>query len=110
RIGHRPRDPHLVDVDPALPVVQLANVEVMGLAIESLDPLPAEEDVACGLHETLAGHHPLAMVAVLALAQKSLEDRLLGLLDLEDERIVIVAPHEEDDVAAGPHAADPDDL
>ena len=40
----------------------------------------------------------------------ALEDRGLGLLHLEDERVGFVAPDEQEDVAAGPDAPDADDL
>ncbi len=44
-----------------------------GHAVEPLDPLPAQEDVRRRLHQTLARHHSLAVMRVLALAQKSFE-------------------------------------
>ncbi len=48
-----------------LPVPQLADVEVVGLAVEpGLGALPAEEDVAGCLHQPLADDHPLALVGV----------------------------------------------
>ncbi len=82
-----------VDVDGELPVPELADVEVAGLPVEpGLGPLPAQEDVAGGLHEPLAGHDPLALVGVLAGAHVPAEHRLRGLLDLEEQRVVSSRP------------------
>ena len=54
---------HAVDVDRALPVAQLAPVEVVRRAVEAVvDALPAEEDVAGGLDGALADDDPLAGV------------------------------------------------
>ena len=50
------------------------------------------------------------MVLVGALAEVRLEDRLLGLLELEDERVAMVPPEQEGDPGARPDAADADDL
>ena len=72
--------------------------------------MPAEEDVAGGLHQPLADDDPLARVAVLAARLEPLQHRGLGLLRLQDERVVDVATDEQDDPAAGADAADPDDL
>ena len=58
---------HGVDVGGALPVAQLAHVEVADLAVDAGDSLPAEEDVAGRLHQPLAGDHSLPVVGVLAL-------------------------------------------
>jgi hypothetical protein len=52
----------------------------------------------------------MAVVAELARVEERLEDRRLGLLDLEDERIVIVASEEQRDPAAGADRADTDGL
>ena len=62
-----PRGSHLLDFRRALPVLQLASVEVARLAVEpGLDVQPAEEDVAAGLHQALAGDDALAVVGELA--------------------------------------------
>jgi len=56
-----------LDVDGVLPVPQLADVVVMSGAVRAgFGALPAQEDVAAGLHQPLAGDHPLAHVRVLA--------------------------------------------
>ena len=72
--------------------------------------LPAEEDVARRLHQPLAGDDALAAVAVLALADESLQHRRLRLLDLQEQRVFVVDAEEERDPGAGADAADPDDL
>ena len=66
-----PVDPHAarhqgLDVDRVFPVPQLADIEVALLPVQAgLGPLPAQEDVAGGLHQPLARDHPLAHVGVL---------------------------------------------
>src|SRR4029077_8773118 len=94
-----------VDVRAALPVMELAHVVVAGYAVEALDALPAQEDVRCRLHQPLTRHHALAVVRVGARAEETLEHRGLRLLDLQEQRVVIVAADEQHDVAAGPDAA-----
>ena len=49
-------------------------------------------------------------VRVVARAQEALEHRRLGLLDLEEQRVVVVAADQQHDVAAGADAADADHL
>src|SRR5262245_45583690 len=83
RVGHRAVGHHPVRIDRALPVPQLADVEVAPLPIVvAVDPLPAEQDVAHRLHDPLAGDDPLALVGEGALAQEAFEDRRLRLLHL----------------------------
>ena len=72
-------------------------------------PGPAEEAVRERLHDPLAGHDPLALVAMAAAADVRRQDRFAGLLDLEDERTA-GRSDEHRHVAARPDAADPDDL
>ena len=64
----RPDGRHRLDVGRALPVPQLAHVEVAALAVEPVDALPAEEDVAGRLHQPLALDDALAVVVVRRLA------------------------------------------
>jgi hypothetical protein len=45
---------------------------------------PAEKDVACGLHDTLARHHPEALMRIAALATRRLQHRPARFLDLSD--------------------------
>ena len=99
------------DGERALPVLELADVEVALLAVEAgADVLPAEEDVARRLHQALTGDDALAAVAVLALADEPLEHRRLRLLDLQEQRVLVVDAEEERDPGAGADAADADDL
>ena len=101
---------HGVHVRAALPVLELAHVVVAGHAVQPLDALPAQEDVGRRLHQALPGHHPLAMVGVCARAQEPLEHRRLRLLDLQEQRVVVVAAEQQHDVAAGADAAHAHDL
>src|SRR3954447_23008757 len=55
-----------------LPVPELADVEVAALAIDAGRPEPAEEYVACRLHEALALDHTLALVGEFALVRERL--------------------------------------
>ena len=70
----------------------------------------AEHDVARCLGEALAFDDALAVVCELALAEEPLEHRRFCLLELEEERIVVVAAEQEHDVRPGADAADADDL
>ena len=106
----RPRV-HGVDIGRGLPVPQLAHVVVVLPAVDALlDALPAEEDVAGGLHQPLPLDHALTVVRELALGEVGLEDRRLGFLDLQEERVVVVAADQEGYPRARADAADPDDL
>ena len=71
---------------------------------------PAEEDVTGGLHEALALDDPAAVVVVLAGPDERLEHGRIGLLELEEEHVVVVAPLEQDEVTTGADTADADDL
>ena len=102
---------HLLDFRGSLPVLELAPVEVAVLAVDAgLDVQPAEEDVAGGLHQPLAGDHPLTVVLELARAEELLEHRCLGLLQLQEQRILAVAAEQQRDPGAGADAAHADDL
>ena len=71
---------------------------------------PAEHDVARRLEEALALDDPLAVVGEPAPPGVRLEHRRLGLLDLEEQRVGVVASEHQRDPAPGADAADPDDL
>ena len=73
-------------------------------------PGPAQEDVAGRLQHPLAVHHPLALVLVAALGQGAFQDRPGRLLDLQEQRVVLVAALEQGDEAPGADAAHPDHL
>src|SRR4051794_40122129 len=98
-----------LDLDGALPVAQLADVEVPVPAVDPDRVDPAEEDVADGLHQPLSDHDALPAVAVLARADELLEHRGPGLLRLQEERAAVVLEH-QDHPRARAHAADTDDL
>src|SRR5205814_4353277 len=67
---------HLLDHGRALPVLQLAHVEVTLQSIEACrDAQPAEEDVARRLHQPLPRDDALAVVGELSGAQETVEYR-----------------------------------
>ena len=84
----------------------MAEVEVAAPG----SPGPAQEDVRGRLHRPLADDDTLALVGALSVLEVGGEDRGLGLLRLEDERVAFVATLEDDDEATGSDAADSDDL
>ena len=98
---------HRLDLDRALHVAQLAPVEVTA----DVDALgPAQEDVAGGLHHPLPSNHPLAVLLVAALGQRALQDRRGRLLDLQEQRVLLVAALEQGDEGPGADTAHPDHL
>src|SRR5579875_3558915 len=87
------------------------HIEVALLAVVALRPLPSQEDVAGLLDQALAHHHPLPLGGVRGLVPGiRAEHGLFRLLDLEEQRVCIIAAEHQDDPAAGAHAADADDL
>ena len=85
------------EVGLALHVAQLAGVVfVTGLRG------PAQEDVAGRLHQPLAGHHPVPLVAVLDRFHKWGEDGRPRLLDLQQQGVLAVAGVEQHDVQRVP--------
>ena len=71
---------------------------------------PAEEDVARGLHHSLALDHSFAGLAVAALRQVVLQHRRGRLLDLQEQRVVLVSTLQQHDERPRPDAADAHDL
>src|SRR5688500_2651126 len=71
---------------------------------------PAEEDVARCLHQPLAGNDPVPLVPVNALRKMRFQHRNLCFLDLEEQRIVLVATLELHDVVPCANASSPLDL
>ena len=69
-----------------------------------------EVDVARGLHHPLALHDSLAGLAVAALRQVVLEHRRGRLLDLQEQRVLLIATLEQHDERPRADAADADDL
>src|SRR4051812_14975835 len=97
---------HQLDQGRPLAVPELTHVEVAAHAVRRGEPDPAEQDVAGRLRQPLALDDVLAGVREGALAQERLEHGRLRLLELQDERVGVVAAEQEDDPGAGPHAAD----
>src|SRR5436190_12985255 len=110
-VEHEPAWQDGLEVERDLPVPELADVEVASLVVEAaISPHPAEEDVARRLHQPLPLDDALAVMAELALPQVRLEHGNLRLLDLEEQRVVVVAAEQQDDPRSCPDAADADDL
>ena len=109
-VGPHPVGHHRLHRRGPLPVLQLAEVEVPGRAVDALHPLPSEEDVAGCLPEPLTGDHALALVRVLVRLADVLQHGRLGLLGLQEDPVGLVAAAEQQDPRAGADAADADDL
>src|SRR3954447_12099496 len=73
-VGHQVLRPHRADVERALAVVQLADVDVSPAALDAGHPVPPQEGVAGLLHESLTGHHTLALVAERRVVEEPFED------------------------------------
>src|SRR3954471_7327259 len=82
---------HELDLRRALRVPELADVEVLRLAVDRFDPFPAEHDVRGCLHHPLASDDPLSVLREAALAEERLEHGSLRLLELEEQGIAVVA-------------------
>src|SRR5262249_58600594 len=87
------------------PVLELAHIE---LPVRRGILGPAEEQVACRLHDALALDHPLALVA-LEFWRQPLEHGWAGLLELQEQRPAVAAPLTPDG-AERADAADADHL
>ncbi len=106
-VDRQPRGLHRAHIRRALPVPQLAHVEVACLPVDPRGAQPAEHDVAGGLHQPLALHHAAAVVGELALAQERLQHRGLRLLALQEQRVLVVAAQHQHHPRARAHAAHP---
>src|SRR6516164_8636656 len=106
-VEREPERHHPLDQRGALHVAELPPVEV---ALHVQADRPAEVDIAGSLHDPLSLHHPLAVLPVPAPAHVGLQHRRRGLLDLKEQRVLRIAPLEQDDERPGPDAADADDL
>ncbi len=62
------------------------------------------------MHHPLAGNDPLAVLGEPALAQEGFEHRSLRLLELQEQRVAVVASKEKEDPGAGADASDTDHL
>jgi hypothetical protein len=99
-------DGHRVDHRAALLVLQLAHVPVPAARTDER----AEQDVRRGLEPALAGHDPGAVRGLVAGAEEPFQHGFLGLLHLQEQRIVVVRAQEERGERAQPHAAHAHDL
>ena len=86
---------HQLDERGPLRVPELAHVEVARDAVRARGADPAEQDVARRLGQALALDDAAAVVVELAAAEEGLEDRGLRLLELQDQRVVAVAPEQQ---------------
>ena len=71
---------------------------------------PAEHDVARGLHQALAFDDALPGVGEPTRAQVRLEHGRPGLLELEEQRVLVIVAEHEQDPRARADAADADHL
>ena len=109
-VGVEPRFGDSREIDRRLPVPELADVEIVLVAVEALASLPAEEDVGRRVGDSLAANDPFRVVGILARSQIGLEDRGLRLLRLQHQGILAAATNEEKDRSPSPDTADADDL
>src|SRR5919112_4903914 len=77
---------HGLDLRRALHVLELAPVEVASFRATE----PAEEDIARGLHQPLAGHDAMTVVLVGTRRNVALQYRGPRLFDLEEQGIIPV--------------------
>src|SRR5712692_4691139 len=94
-----------LDTHGYLHIPQLANIEVDGS-----EPRPPEKDIAGRLHEILSADYSLGVVEIGTRPEVGLENRCLSLLDLQEERVTILTPHEQGDVTTRTHAPHTDDF
>ena len=94
-----------VQVHAGLHVAQLANV-----VVATADARPAEEQVAGRLHDALTINDALAVIAARATPGAWLQNRGARLLDLQEERVLVVRAEQQRHVAARADAADADHL
>jgi hypothetical protein len=98
---------HSFDGGFDLGVAQLAHIEMPWRI--SRETHPAEENVAGSLHNALANHNALTMVCELARAGVRFDEGLSGLLELQEEWIVVIG-NEEGDAAQQSDASHSNDL
>ena len=109
-VHQQPALVHRSDVRRGLPVPELADVEVACHPVQPRNPVPAEHDVARRLHQALALDDPLAAVRELAASEERLEHRALCLLQLQEQRVLVIPAEQQRDPGARADAADADDL
>src|SRR5438046_7430820 len=74
------------------PVLQLAHIEV---SVRCDVLRPAQEEIACGLHDALTLDHPLALMA-LEFRGQPLEHGFAGFFNLQEQRRAVAAQVEAD--------------
>src|SRR5215203_1018384 len=97
---------HALDISRALHVLELPPIEISSFRAAK----PAEEDVAGRLHQALPGHDAVSVVLVGVRRNVALQHRSSRLLDLEEQRIILVAPFEQHHIGPGAHASHTDNL
>ncbi len=93
------------EIHGQLHVSQLANIEVDGVRFR-----PPKEEITGGLHDALSTDDPASMAGIGTGAKMTFEDRSLGLLDLEEERVAALVSLQQGDITARAHASHTDDL
>ena len=66
--------------------------------------------VTCRLHHPLSVHHPFAVLLVAAPGQVVLEHRCSRFLDLQEERVPLIATLQQDDERPGADTSDANNL
>ena len=106
---HR-RGVHRLHDRRTLAVPQLPDEEVPVNAVDPVGPHPAEHHVARGLHQALALDDALTVAGISALAEEGFQHRCLGLLGLEEQRVLVVVADQEHDPGTGADTSDADHL
>jgi hypothetical protein len=71
---------------------------------------PPEQDVGRRLHHSLPFHDALSVLGELSFPEERLEYRGLRFLELEEQRVVVVAAHQQQDPGTCSDTADTDHL
>ncbi len=101
RIQSHGAETHCGDGRRVLPVAQLADVEVAAAAASPAPgPVPAEEDIAGRLHETLTCDHPLTLAGILAGPRVPASRSRDSLLHLQEEPVGRIGAEQQDYPAA----------
>src|SRR5256886_6111471 len=93
------------DIHGQLHISQLANIKVDGVRFR-----PPKEEITGGLHDVLSTDDPLTMARIGTGAEVTFENRSLGLLDLEEERVAALVSPEQGNITARAHASHTDDV
>src|ERR1039458_6467559 len=70
---------------------------------------PAQEDIACGLHDTLAFHDPKSLMRIPTLTARQLQHRPARFLDLEEEWIIVIGQKQRE-IASRPNTSHPNNF